>query len=132
MAKASIIKELLVKTENKIGMMTEVAEAIAKSGANITAINAFGTGDDAIFRIVTSDNAKAINAIKAKDLEVSERDAVCVALENKPGTAAGIGKKIKDANIDIKYIYGSTCDCGGPSRIIFNSSDNKKAVQVLG
>ncbi len=58
MAKAGIIKELLVKTENKAGMMAEVTEAIAKSGANITALNAFGIDKKAIFRIVTDDKTK--------------------------------------------------------------------------
>lgn len=132
MAKASIIKELLVKTENKVGMMAEVAGAIARSGANITALNAFGVDKSAIFRIITSDNAKAISGIKTKGLEVSERDAIAVELENKVGAAADLAKKLKDANIDITYIYGSTCDCGRPSMIIFNCSNNNKAIEVLG
>ena len=131
MAKASIIRELLVKTENKVGMMAEVTEAIAQSGVNVTAVNAFGVGKDAIFRMVTSDNMKAINAIKAKKFEALEKDAVSLELENKVGTASRMAKKLKDANIDISYISGSTCDCGKPSTIIFNSNDNKKAVEVL-
>ena len=132
MAKANIIKELLVKTKNRVGMMAEVAETIANSGVNITALNAFSVDrDNAIFRIVTSDNAKAIAAIKAKKFDVSERNVVSVELENKPGTAADVGQKLKKANIDINYIYGSTCDCGGPSTVIFDSSDNKKVVDVL-
>lgn len=131
MAKASLVKELLVKTENKVGMMAEVSDAIAKSGVNITALNAFGIDKNAIFRVITSDNAKAIAAIKAKDIQVSEKDVVCVGLENKPGAAGQMGEKLKAANINITYIYGSTCDCGGPSTIIFNCSDNKKAVEVL-
>lgn len=131
MAKAGIIKELLVKTENKVGMLAEVMGAIASSGANITAINAYGVGKEAIFRIVTTDNKKAISAIKAKNFEVSEIDAVSVELENKPGTAAKMGEKLKKANIDIAYIYGSTCDYGCPSTVIFSCSDNKKAFEVL-
>ena len=132
MAKASIVKELLVKTANEVGMMAEVAGAIASSGANITALNAFGAGKDAIFRIITSDNAKAIDGIKAKGLEVSERDVVAVGLENKVGAAEEIAKKFKDANIDINYIYGSTCNCGSPSTIIFNCNNNNKAIEILG
>ena len=131
MAKAGIVKELLVKTENKIGMMAEVTEAIAGKGANITALNAFGIDKNAIFRVVTSDNAKAIDGIKAKNFEVSEREVVSVGLDNKPGTAAELGKRLKAAGIDINYIYGSTCDCGGPSTIIFNCKDNKKAAEIL-
>ena len=131
MAKASIIKELLVKTENKVGMMTEVAEAIAKSGANITALNAFGVDKQAIFRIMTTDNVKAIGGIKAKNFEASERDVVAVELENKVGAASDMAKKLEDASIDIAYIYGSTCGGGCACTLIFNSNDNKKAVEVL-
>jgi len=131
MARAKIVKELLVKTGNKVGMLAAVTETIAKSGANITALNAFGVDKDAIFRIITSDNAKAINAIKAKKFEVSEKDVASVELANKAGEAAQLGNKLKAANIDVIYIYGSTCDCGGPSIIIFNCSDNKKAVEIL-
>jgi len=132
MAKASLVKELVVKTENKVGMLEAVTEAISKSGINITALHAFGVDKDAIFRLTTSDNAKAMSAIKAKNFEVSERDAVAVDLQNDPGAAAQMGKKLKDANIDVKYIYGSTCGCGSSCTIIFNSSDNKKALELLG
>ncbi|MDD5680325.1 MAG: hypothetical protein PHI59_03695 [Candidatus Omnitrophica bacterium] len=133
MAKASLIKELIAKTPNKVGMMAEVAETISKSGANITAINAFGIDDGAIFRIVTSDNAKAIGGLKAKGFEVSEKDSVKIELENKVGTAAGMAKKIKTAGIDIKYIYGTACGCKSDCSciLIFNCSDNKKAVEIL-
>lgn len=131
MAKAGIIKELLVKAENKVGMMAEITEAIAKSGANITALNAFGVDKQAIFRIMTDDNTKAIGGIKAKNFEVSERDVVAVELENKVGAASDMAKKLEDASIDIAYIYGSTCSGGCACTLIFNCNDNKKAVEVL-
>ena len=131
MAKAGIIKELLVKTENKAGMMAEVTEAIAKSGANITALNAFGIDKKAIFRIATDDNTKAIGGIKAKNFEVSEKDVVAIELENKVGAASDIAKKLEDAGIDIAYIYGSTCSGGCACTLIFNCNDNKKAVEAL-
>ena len=82
MARASIVKELLVKTENKVGMLAEVAVAIANSGVNIKALNAFAINNEAIFRIVTSDNMKAVKEIKAKNLEALEKDVVAVELEN--------------------------------------------------
>ena len=131
MSKAKIVKELVVKTANKLGMMEEVATAVSEMGVNITALHAFGVDKEAIFRIVTEDNVKAMDGIKSKKFEVSERDVVAVELDNKKGMAAIMGKKIKEAGIDIKYIYGSTCGCSGSCTMIFNCSDNKKAVQVL-
>ncbi len=131
MAKAYLIKELMVKAPNKIGMLAEVAAAISKSGANITGINAFGVDDNAIFRFVTSDNKKAMNELKAKKFEVFEKDAVRVELENKVGMGAGMAKKIKDADIDIKYIYATACNCECSCSLVFNCSDNRKVVEIL-
>lgn len=135
MAKASLIKELIVKVQNKVGMMAEVADVISKGGSNITALNAFSIDDNAIFRIITSDNAKAAKELKSKKMDVSEKEAVKVELENKVGTAAAMARKIKDANIDIKYIYATTCNCTcececTPS-LVFDCNDNKKAVEIL-
>ena len=132
MAKASMVKELIVKTENKLGMLEAVTETIAKSGVNITALHAFGVDKDAVFRMTTTDNAKAMGVMKSNKFDAQERDVVAVDLDNNPGTAAEMGKKLKEANIDVKYIYGSTCGSSGACTIIFNSSDNKKAIQILG
>ena len=131
MAKAGIIKELLVKTENKVGMLAEVAAAITDSGVNITALNAFAMDNQAMFRIITSDNIKAIEGIKAKNFEAVEKDVVAVELKNEVGAASDMARKLKDAKINLGYIYGSTCDFGTAAMIIFNCNDNKKAVEVL-
>jgi len=112
-------------------MMAEVTEAIARSGVNVTALNAFAINNEAIFRIVTSDNIKALNAIKAKNFEALEKDAVAVELENKVGMASDMAKRLKEAKVDLTYVYGSTADFGMSSMIVFNSNDNKKAVEVL-
>lgn len=131
MAKAYIVKELIIKVQNKVGMMAEVADAVSKGGSNIIALNAFGIDDSAVFRIITSDNSKAIKELKAKKIEVSEKESVKLELENKAGAAADMARKIKSANIDIKYIYGTVCGCECPCALIFNCSDNKKAVEIL-
>lgn len=131
MAKAAIVKELIVKTPNRVGMLAEVAGIVAKSGANINALNAFGVENDAIFRIVTSDNAAAVKELKSKKIEVSEKDVVKVELENKSGMAGAMAEKIKSASIDIKYIYGTACNCACSCGLIFNTSDNKKTVDIL-
>ena len=131
MAKATIVKELIVKTPNRVCMLAEVAGIITKSGANISALNAFGIDSDAIFRIVTSDNAAAIKELKAKRIEASEKDAVRVELENSSGKAAEMAEKMKAASIDIKYIYATACNCDCPCGLVLNTSDNKKTVEIL-
>ena len=132
MAKASVVKQLLVITEDKIGMLQEVSAAVSNAGANIEAMCAYGMEGKAYFMIVTSDNAKVSAALKGKG-QVKEEDVVIVELVNKVGAAFGISEKLKKAGIDLKYIYGTTCvSCGCACRVVFSSDDNAKAVKVLG
>jgi len=131
MAQAKLVKELIVKTQNEVGMMEQVASAISDAGVNITALHAFSVDKEAIFRITTADSTKAREALEGKGFEVSERDVVSCKLEDKVGSAADMAKKIKDAGIDIVYIYGSTSGEGTGSNILFHSSDDNKAVAAI-
>lgn len=125
---AKLAKQITIVTPDKVGMLAEVTGAIAGAEVNIEAICAYGMEDKAYFMVITNDNAKAIGAIKQFD--VKEDDVVVVELENKVGTTAQMGKKLKDAGIDLKYLYGTTCG-SGTARSVFDSNDNAKAVEVL-
>lgn len=137
MAGAKLAKEITVKTPNKVGMLAEVAAAIAEKGVNITGINAYAAEGDAFFRLITADNARAAEALKAKGFLAQEKDVVVVPLADRAGAAKDMGAKLKAAGIDIVYIYGTTCLCEDkcdPSckcQIVFNSKDNKKALEAL-
>lgn len=132
MAKADLVKQLSVETENKVGMLAEVSGAISGAGANITAICAYGMDDKAHFYILTSDNAKAQEALKAKGFGVSEEEVVKLMLEDKIGSAKEISEKIKAVGIDLCYIYGSTCGCADtPALLVIKAQDNAKVVSAI-
>ncbi len=131
MAKAHMVKELNVKTENKVGMLSEVSQAIASEGVNIVALNAYAVDNEAFFRIVTTDNTKAAEGLKARSLEAHQRDVISVELDNSVGKAGEMGAILKDKGIDVTYIYGSTCDCGGPCTIIVQTGNNAEALSAL-
>jgi hypothetical protein len=130
MAVAKKVKELLVITPNKVGMLAEVTGAIADSGVNITAICAYGSGGKASFMIVTEDNQKAQNALKAKKYEVKEKEVVAVNLSNKVGAAKDMAKRLAQAGVNLDYCYGSTGN-GAEAMFIFSTKDITKALDVL-
>lgn len=130
MVRAGLDKELLVKTENKAGMLAEVSSAIAGIGLNIKAICAYGTGKDAYFMIVTTDNDKAEATLKSSGYEVSQRDIILLDMVNKPGAAKDVAVKLKGANIDLNYIYGTTHG-EGEALLVLSSSNNAEAVKVI-
>lgn len=129
---ARIGKQLEVVTPNKVGMLAEVTGIIADTGVNIDALCAFAKGNKAYFLVITNDNAKALKALKAEKFQVKEGNVVLLDLENRVGAASEMGDKLKEAKVDLEYIYGTTCGCGGPALLVFSSNKNKKAVEVLG
>jgi len=130
MAKARLGRELAVKTENKVGVLAEVTSLITDTGVNIQAICAYAMEKEAYFMIVTEDNKKAEALLKKAGYEVTESEIIFVDLENKPGALEGIAGKLKDANIDLTYIYGTTYD-KGPALIILNSNNNAGVIKAL-
>lgn len=132
MAQAKIAKELVVGADNKVGMLAEVSGFIAETGVNITAISAYAMGEKAIFRIVTSDNDKAENVLVQKGFKVDENEIVAVNLPDKVGQAKEIADKIKNAGINLDYIYGSTCGCADTQALmVIGSKENQKVVDAI-
>ena len=131
MAKVKKTKEILITTENKVGMLHEVSSVIAGEGANITAVCACGMGDKARFMIVTDNNAKATEALKAKGYKVEEKAVVEIGLEDRVAALEGITQKIAKAAIDINYIYGTVNESKVPATLILSSNNDDKAIGLL-
>jgi hypothetical protein len=56
-------------------------------------------------RLLVSDVPRAKEALKAAKYRATEEGAVTVAVENRPGTFAGIAEKLAQARINIKCAY---------------------------
>lgn len=132
MAQAKLVSQLLVETPNKVGMMAEVASVISGAGVNIEGICAYSMQDKAEFMILTNDNSKAQDALGKKGWTVKSEEVIVVTLDNKVGAAKEIADKIKQASVDIRYLYGTTCgieDCS--STIVIASKDNKGVIKAI-
>jgi len=127
MAKAIKVKQIIATTPNKMGMLAEVTSAIASVGVNILAVCAYAMEGNAKFMMLTSDNGKAINALKARKIGVEEVDAISVSLNNKAGVAKELAEKLAKAGVDIDYCYGSTGN-GSEALLVLSAKDLNKAL----
>lgn len=100
------MKEIIVKAGNRVGALAEVAEMLGGYGVNIGAISAYGSGNTAIFRIVTEDSTTAMKHLsKIPGLKVEESDIIVVDMPNKPGELGKITRKLANKNIDMEALY---------------------------
>ncbi len=123
--------ELRVLAKDRVGAIAELSKMISEKGVNIDDICVYTLGGDVAFYIVTDDNKKLSGILSEKGYRFEEREVVMLSLENRPGALQEVADKLRQENIDIKYLYGTTAGKGDKTTIIFSSSDNEKAVEVL-
>ncbi len=131
MPKARLGIELNFEAADKVGLLNEISTSLADNAVNIETISAWIQDGKARFRIVTSDNATAMDVLKGKGYEVRENEVVLYELENRAGAAAEMTGKLAAAGISMKYIYGTTGAANAPALLVFGSDNNEKAVGLL-
>lgn len=104
------MKEITILTPNKIGALTDVAEALGNSGINIESVSAQGFRDMGVIRIITSDEKSAMHALTKmaatkEGYEIKLGDVMVVTMPDRPGELAKISKKISRAGINIECLY---------------------------
>lgn len=133
MAKCSKAKELIITTQDKLGMLAEVTSVVSGQGVNIEAVCAYGMEGKAVFMIITSDNQKAKSAAASKGWKADEGDVVVVELTDKVGAAKEIADKLKAKGVNLKYIYGTTCKCAPncACNLVLKADNNDAIIAAL-
>ena len=131
MKNARVITQLVCAMPTKVGLLADIAEALAAADVNVTAMCAYESDDRGEFMLVTSDNAKATQALEAMGGEVTTQSAVAVDMPDRPGALAEVARAIGDAGINIQYTYGSTTQQESAT-IIFSTADDEYAVSKIG
>lgn len=132
MAKARAGKEIHVIGENKIGTLADISQWLADKQISVKSACAYVDNGKAHFLFITSDNKKAMEILRGRELTVSEEDVVIVEMPDKIGMLKDAAKKLKTADIDIKHVYGTTSGTvNAVSFLVFDCDDNKKAINTI-
>ena len=131
MLKAKIAKEVVVKVQNEIGVLAQLARVISDKGINILATSAWTEGPDAVARFVTDDNLRVVDALRAKSYNPREADVILVESPHKPGLLRHITEKLSAAGIDIHHLYATASESQDKCLIIFRCANNDRAIVLL-
>ena len=130
----ALSKEISVVVVNEIGALSKMTSFLVNHGINLEAIAGYSnnTGDQAGIMFVTNDNAAAMEALAASGYtDTKENEIIIVELENTPGALKNISESLAQKNINITYIYCTTCMGGCPAKIILSTTDNLRAINAL-
>jgi len=129
MAKAAKSKQLTFSLPNKIGLLADVATALAAAEVNIQAICAYERGYG-FFMMVADNHAKAKKVISKMGGNIHVEDVILLELPNKVGQLEKVTKKIAEAGINILFVYGSSGK-GKTATVVLKTVNDRKALKLI-
>ena len=122
-------KEFALTLEDRPGSLAKVTDAIAKAGVNIEGFCAVPSGKEGkgTFHVVTKDPANTRKALEAAGFKVQdERDVAIIDVEDRPGTAAQIFRRLAQNELNLGPTYSLT-----QNRIVISADDFSKLRETL-
>ena len=116
---------------NKVGQLAAVCEPIARANVSIEALCARESGENAEFMLVTENNAKAKKALASLGAEIRETEVIGLELPNKAGKLAEAARKLAEAGVNIRSVWGSAFS-GRSAVCVLMTSDDRTAIRILG
>ena len=95
------MQTFIVHGKNRAGDMANLTGALASKGVNVL-ITALGLNGQGLASFVASDETAAQAALKDSGFEYKMFPAVTVRLEDKPGQAAEISRRLGDQGVNIE------------------------------
>ena len=124
-------KEIVVVSQNKVGILSQIAKTLAERGINILAISAQAAGGVGLINLVAEDHLRASELLRKKGFPVQENSVVLAEVEDRPGVLRQFTQKLAGKKIDILNIYGSASAGYGPCLLVLSTSDNQKTIVTL-
>jgi hypothetical protein len=126
------VKQISVSLENVPGMFLRVSESLGDEGINIRGLSVADTSDISTVRFVVDVPEKAANVLRSRGYSVKETDVIAVEVPDHPGGMQAVLKPLKEANINVHYLYpylgrGET----GQPIIILGVDKTEEAIEVL-
>lgn len=131
MLKARPAKEVIVRLLNQVGALDEVAKIVSDKGVNLLATCTWVEGDQAVVRMVTDDNTRVVDALRARKWQVREADAIITETPHKPGMLRHVTERLARGGIDIHHLYATSTFSHDSTLIVLATANNDRAVVLL-
>jgi hypothetical protein len=123
--------QIVIKAENKLGVLAQVASVLAREGVNIKAFSAPDVVGEGTLRILVADVDRTRIALKEAKIPFKEETALILSLENKPGALSEVADLLKQAKINITCGYCTPSREGRRAIVVLTVSSIEKALDVL-
>ena len=127
-----MLNQVSLFTENNQGGLSKITAILAKSDINIYTMLASDSAEFGIVRLIVNNAALASEALKAEGYQCRLDKVIGIKMTDTPGCLDGILKAVREANIDISYLYISFDRSTVKPVVIFKTNEPETATFLIG
>ena len=131
MIDARLQQEIILRSEDRIGVLAEIACVLSDMGINLLSVRLHADEGEAIVHLLTNSQSYAIEALRDAGFETTERDVVLLALPHHPGFLRRTSEALARKGISINDLHVSVPEQGKVGVVVFTCSNNAHAIQIL-
>lgn len=126
------MKQISVFLKNEVGALAEITTAISEGGFNLRAFSLYDTPDFNIVRLITDKPDETQKFLEDKGFFCKETEVLGLPLEDRPGVLNEILVKLRDADIQVSYMYSLMMQDAGSPMLILATEQIDEAKEALG
>jgi hypothetical protein len=126
-----VITQISIILDNVPGALSNASEVLGREGVNIRAISVADTSDMSTVRFVVDDPQKALNILKTHGYRTRETEVLAVETPDHPGGMNAVLRPLKDAGINVHYLYPHLGRASGQAIVILGVDKTEEAQKVL-
>jgi len=98
--------DLTIELVDRPGSLAKASDALGRAGVNIEAACGYVCGDAGVFHVLVTDAERARRALIDSGFVIqAERQAFVLPIENRPGEAAKLLRRLAEAEVNIDLFY---------------------------
>lgn len=131
MIDARLQQEIVLRSEDRIGVLAEIARVLSEMGINLLSVRLRSIDGEAVVHLLTNSQSYAFEALQDAGFDISQRDVVILALPHHPGFLRRASEALARKDISIDDLHVSVPEEGKLSVVVLTCSNNAHAIQIL-
>lgn len=120
--------DLTIGLAHRPGTLAMACDVLGHAGVNIEAAVGLVLDDRPIFHVLVGDAERAVRALIDAGFEIlGQRQVLAMPVENRPGAAAVLLRRVADAGVSLDLLY-TTLD----GRVVLGASELRQLRDALG
>ena len=99
------VKQISLTLRNEPGALSGVSELLGANNISLIALYISAEQDAGKLRFVANDPEKAVNILRTAGYDTESEEVIACEIPHHPGGLNAVLKSLKEAGIDLQYVY---------------------------